>query len=376
MSRRRTVAEVGAFVVVLGLPDGLLGVIWPALHRSMHRPLADLGELVVATTVAGLVGAIGTDRLSRVIGPDRTLVAAVVLAAVALVLFWIAPAWWWVVVALGLLGLSKGVTDAVLNAVAALEGGIRRLGLLHASWAVGATLAPLLVAVLVAGDRWRPAVAVVAGAAVILVPISVVPAAAPAGREDSPPPEPPPANWRWGLAATGLAFLAYAAAESGFVAWAATYLTADRHLATDAAAGAMALFWAPLALGRLAVRGSDRLPQGRLLEGSFGLLVVGALAFALLPGAWCVAGLPLAGAGSAPIFPLYMALSPSRLGEAATGRAAGLAVGGAAVGGAAAAAAYGLVAGAAGAGVLAPCFVVAAVAAYGAHRVLLAVTSP
>lgn len=44
------VAVVIAFVV-LGLPDGGLGVAWPSMRGDFDRPLGDLGWIVVALTV-------------------------------------------------------------------------------------------------------------------------------------------------------------------------------------------------------------------------------------------------------------------------------------------------------------------------------------
>jgi len=375
----------GSFVVILGIPDGLLGVLWPTMRRTLHRPLADLAVLVVAGTVLYIVGGLAGDRVERALRPHTTLLVATVVALAALLGWALAGSWWVILVSLAVLGLVKGVLDAVLNAAAALEGGVRRLGFLHASWAVGGMLGPVIVAALAGAGAggWRGAVFVVAGAAAMLVPLAAVSAAPSRGaadRTDPGPGEPPGMRTRRaqraGLVATTIAFVAYTAAESGPVSWGATYLVDDRGLDTSSAAAAVAVFWAALTVGRLALALPQRWPAAGVLEASCCLFVAGMALFWLLPGGYAVIGLPVAGLGSATIFPLFVALTPRRLGAAITGRAVGYSIAAAAVGGPLAVALFGVLASHHGTRVLAPCLFGAAVLMYVAHRVLTSVVRP
>ncbi len=378
--------QFGSFVVILGIPDGLLGVLWPSMRRGLHLPLADLGELVLAGTVLYFAGGLVGDTVRRVLGFHNTLFWATVAGLASLAGWAAAPAWWAVIVSFSILGLVKGTLDAVLNAEAAIEGGVRRLGLLHASWAIGGTLGPIIVAVLVTTGHWRIAVAVVAVAAGFLVPLAAVrparaagpaapqtaaasPAASTAATTATPPRRHTRHEWV-GMGATTLAFFAYTAAEAGPISWGTTYLLSDRRLGTAGAALAMALFWAALTLGRLALAVPNPFRPARVLEVSCWLFVLGMALFWVLPGRYGVVGLPVAGLGSATIFPLYVALTPDRLGEAVTGRAVGLSIAGAAVGGPVAVACFGLLASHNGISVLAPCLFGAAVLMYLTHRLL------
>jgi fucose permease len=379
--------QFGSFVVILGIPDGLVGVLWPSMRRGLHLPLADLGELVLAGTVLYFTGGLVGDIVRRAIGFHRTLLTATVVGLASLTGWAAAPAWWAVLVSFSVLGLVKGVLDAVLNAEAAIEGGVRRLGLLHGSWAIGGTLGPVIVAALVSSGHWRIAVAVVAGAAAVLVPLAIVPyqpqagparPAAQASGEATGAAAPTAAPRRrrltrreWvGMGATTVAFLAYTAAEAGPISWGTTYLLSDRHLGTTGAALAMALFWAALTVGRLALALPNPFAPAKVLEASCWLFMLGLALFWLLPGRLGLVGLPIAGLGSATIFPLYVALTPDRLGEAVTGRAVGLSIAGAAVGGPVAVASAGLLAAHDGTSILAPFLFGAAVLMYLAHRLL------
>lgn len=380
--------QFGSFVVILGIPDGLLGVLWPTLRRSMHRPLADLGELVVAGTVLYLLGGLVGDRIRRQLGLRGTLLAATLIGLGSLLGWALAPRWWVVIVSVALLGLVKGVLDAVLNAEATIDGGVRRLGLLHASWAIGGTLGPVLVATLAAGGDWRAAVGVVAAAAAVLIPFAAMSPGRhlPEGADGATPPEEVgpsrapaprrPGSKAWlGIAVTTLAFAAYTMAEAGPVSWGTTYLLDYRHLSTTAAAAFMAVFWAALTLGRLSLALPHRFKATRVLEASCLLFVAGMALLWLLPGRLAVIGLPVAGLGSATIFPLYMALTPVRLGEEVTGRAVGFSIAGAAVGGPIGVSIFGVLAAHLGTGVLGPCLFGASVLMYLGHRLLAAVTA-
>lgn len=373
-SRRRLAAlgvQLGSFVVILGVPDGLLGVLWPTMHRSLHRPLSDLGEAAAAGTVLYILGGLVADRIVARLGSRGTLLLATVLGLGSLLGWTAAPEWTAVLASLALLGFTKGILDSALNAEAALEGGIRRLGLLHASWAVGGTLGPVVVAALAAHGDWRAAVGVVAAAAALLVPLALL---APHPAADIARPSSarrrPRSRRRAVVVATVVAFFAYTAAEAGPISWGASYLVLDRGMTTTAAALSVAAFWAFLTLGRLALTLPRRPPAPLLLEVSCLLFVAGMTLFWLCPGTSAVVGLPLAGLGSAAVFPLYVALTPERLGAEATGRVVGYSIAGAALGGPGAVWLFGAVADRFGIGALGPCLCGATVVMYLAHRLL------
>lgn len=411
--RRRTlIVQLGTFVLILGIPDGAVGVLWPSLRQSFHLALDDLGVLTIAGTGLYFAGGLLGDRAKRLLGVGFTMVGSCLVALAALVSWSVAPDWLTVLLAVATLGLARGVIDAVVNAEAALEGGVRRLGFLHASWAIGGTLGPILVAAAAGGPgSWRLAVAVVAAGVVLLLPFAFADAGrrtTAAGRSSgpglgsregtegagsldagSPAPAgsapiaarqpqqvlPAPDRRRLVLAVTVVAFFVYVAAEAGPIAWGYTYLILDRRLAHLVAAGALAAFWAALTAGRfgLAVLG-ERAPGTSVLEVSCLLVVTGTALFWLLPGALAIAGLPVAGLGSAAVFPMLMALTPVRIGTRATGRAVGASIAAAALGGPIAVALLGLAAAHFGVGVLGPCMFGLAVALYGVNRTLSLVT--
>jgi fucose permease len=401
------VVQLGAVVLILGVPDGSLGVLWPSMRATFHLPLDDLGLLGFAGTVLYMGGGLVGHKTQSILGVGGSMIACCGLAVVALAVWAGAPVWGVLLAAVAVLGLSRGVIDAVLNADAALDGGVRRLGLLHASWAVGGTLGPLLVAAVLAFTHdWRVAVAITGAAVVLLIPVAIaerralnthasgeeptasdgpaeaptgptLPAAAPAtgsapalGSEAAPGRQ-PPSNPRRALVLTICAFVLYTAAESGPVVWGYTYLISDRHISHTSAALAMALFWGALTVGRLGLAAvGARFSPTAILEVGCLLLALGTAMLWLLPGSLDVIGLPVAGAGAAPVFPMLMALIPARIGEHRTGNAVGASIAAAALGGPVAVASFGVAAAHVGVSVLGACLFGSAAVMYAFNRIL------
>jgi len=155
--RMRTAAVAFSGFIVLGLPTGMLGIAWPSIRAALDAPLAGLGVLLAAMTVtqfgsSGLSGAV-RERF----GTTALLIVPTTLAAGGLALFAVADSWTGIIAAAAILGAGLGLLDAAVNMEAALKRGVRFMGALHASWALGATLGPVLIgAVLVATGSRRP----------------------------------------------------------------------------------------------------------------------------------------------------------------------------------------------------------------------------
>ncbi|HKH87939.1 MAG TPA: MFS transporter [Acidimicrobiales bacterium] len=401
--------QLGAFVVILGIPDGILGVLWPSMRSTFHLPLDDLGALTIASAVLYFAGGLIAVRVRARLGAPDAMVASCAVALVGLVVWSGTPSWLLLLGAVAVLGGSRGVIDAVVNAEAALEGGVRRLGLLHGSWAIGGTLGPLLVAaVLVWAHDWRVAVVVVAAAVLVItgvalvdrqrsgatepapepsvgpwVPASLVPAESPE-RQGEPAgaagqavaPADAAARPRLRLMLTLAAFVTYTAAESGPIAWGYTYLIYDRHSSRTLAAVGIACYWAALMAGRFGLAAvDDRVAGPVILEASCILMMVGTALFWLLPGSLSIVGLPVAGLGAAAVFPVLVALMPARLGTAATGHAVGLSIAAASIAGPTAVAAFGVLAAHLGVGALGACLFGITPVLYIANRTLSTATA-
>src|SRR5262245_31345239 len=87
--------------ISLGLPDGLLGPAWRPIRQTFGIPLDALGALLLSTTAGYLLSSASSGWVVERIGVGRLLAASGFLAALGLLGYAAAPAWW-VMVGLGL----------------------------------------------------------------------------------------------------------------------------------------------------------------------------------------------------------------------------------------------------------------------------------
>ena len=317
--------------VTLGLPAGAIGVAWPPMRASLDAPLAGLGLLLAAFTVAYFVASAGSGSLGTRFGTAVLLAVGCGLASAGLLGLSLATAWWMVPVVTVLLGGGSGLIDAAANAHTSLNRGVRFMGWLHASWAIGAALGPLVVVTSIGTTgSWRASFIAVA-AAFLAVGLLVTyrrrdwigtdpdqDRGAPAALEQRP-------GRRSALALLIGLFVLGAALEGTTGDWCYTQLTAGRSLSNGMASTGASLFWAGLAGGRVALGLlGNRVTPMRLLDASVAAAMLATLAFWLAPPlVSALIALPILGAAVSVIFPLLLSITPARVGTAMTSHAIG-----------------------------------------------------
>jgi MFS family permease len=148
--------------VVLGLPDGMLGPAWPAMRATFGAPIADLGLILLVTTVGSVAVTAVVGWLIRRLGVPALLCISGLCAVLGAAGFALAPSLWLVLGITVLVGVAAGMMDGGLNTAIGLAGRPRLLNLLHAAYGVGTTIGPLLVTVAIVIGSWRPAYAALA----------------------------------------------------------------------------------------------------------------------------------------------------------------------------------------------------------------------
>ena len=368
--RLRTATVAFSGFVLLGLPTGMLGIAWPTIRVALDAPFAGLGVLLAAMTISEF-GASGLSGLVRDrFGTIVLLLVPTVLAAGGLALFAIAETWPVMIAAAAILGIGLGLLDAAVNMEAALKRGVRFMGALHASWALGATIGPALIgAVLVATGSWRLGYLVAAIAFVALaVATYLARSELRAATETEDAAVARPSARRPVVVGAALLFI-YVGIELSAGQWSFTRLTAEGAVAEAVAGLAVFLYWAALAGGRvaLAVFG-DRVRPPRLFDLSVGGALVSAVAYSVLPpAAAALIALPAIGASLSVFVPLLLYLTPRRVGRAAAPRAIGYQVAAGMIGGAVLPAGIGVVMQSNGVNTLGLCLSALALALGGLH---------
>jgi fucose permease len=311
--------------VGLGLSDGILGPAWPAIRESLHQPVGALGELQLVGTAGFAAAAFGGGRLRARLGAGAYLALGAAGSAVALTGFVVSPWWGGLLAAMLALGAFSAVLDVGFNAHAALHFTQRLTNALHASYGVGTTVGPLVVAAALAVGTWR-------GAYGVAVAVDALVAAALWSLRRAIPTD-PPERWAGAVQPVGgrgvvllmlAVFFVVTGVESAVGAWAPTLLV-GRGESRGAAAAWVAAYWAAFTAGRAGLAAiGDRLPSAWTLRAGTAVTLAGAVLLWTNAGGTGVAGLPVAGLGLAGIFPALVLLTPIRLGPdraaAAVGR--------------------------------------------------------
>ena len=304
--------------ISLGLPDGILGVAWPAIRADMNQPLAAVGMITITMTVCSAASSFFSGAITKRLGTGAVVAGSCLMTALALVGFSYAPSFVWLVVLAIPLGLGAGAVDASLNHFVAAHYSSRHMNWLHGFWGVGATTGPLIMGVALAGSGgWESGARAIgfvqlALAAVLWLTLSLW------AKEHSKPPaedgvhgkprsfKPVRASATW---LSPLCFLIYVAAEMGTGLWAASILVGSRGMSTVHAGLWVSVYFGCITAGRFGVGlVAERLGNRSLIRLGICVAAVGAALFAA-PGVFGIlslGGLALMGLGCAPVFPSMM----------------------------------------------------------------------
>ena len=83
--------------ISLGLPDGVIGVAWPAIRVDMGQPLAVVGVFTLMGTVCAAVSSYFAVAVVKRVGAGLVVAASCLMTALALVGYAYAPSFAWLV---------------------------------------------------------------------------------------------------------------------------------------------------------------------------------------------------------------------------------------------------------------------------------------
>ncbi|MBN9175912.1 MAG: MFS transporter [Microbacterium sp.] len=329
--------------VSLGLPDSLLGAGWPVMQESLDVPVGFAGIVTMIIASGTVLSSLASERLTRRFGAGLVTAVSVAMTAAALFGFSTSGEFWMLCLWAIPYGLGAGAVDAALNNYVALHYAARHMNWLHSFWGVGASISPFIMSyAITSGLGWSGAYLIVGVTQSILtfvllvslplwgkVNTVVAPAAAPDADAVPDAAEAPAGKGSAHVSlATALripgvrlilaAFFAYCALESTSILWASTYLAEERAVDPATAAAFGSLFLLGITAGRfLAGFVADRVGDRQLIRGGFVAVGVGALMLALPleTNVVALAGLVMAGLGSAPIYPAIIHSTPVNFGR-------------------------------------------------------------
>ena len=303
-SRRSMLLVLHPVFALTGVADAVTGPMLPSLARAFNLSDSQSGVLLFFFFTGTAIGALlCRGNYARVL-----TLGLLALACTCLSIFWVPRLllFPWAFC----LGIGVG---APLTAICLFVGRnypVRRaatLTMLNFTWSIGALLAPLLAARMLAVASWR-GVYMVLAAASLLAAVVVLLTIRDGDEAMRPTPETTGLRNLRFLALFAVFFFLEVGMESMFGAWISTYVLRATHTTVTLAAAAASIYWA----GFLAARGLSplallRMRPERLLE--FALFAALAASVLLLLGGspfLLLAAIMLLGAAMAPIFPIAL----------------------------------------------------------------------
>lgn len=308
--------------ISLGLPDGVLGSGWPAIHTSLSAPIALGGLLTVVGLAMTTTSSLLTTQLVRRLGVRWVVTISVLLTSlgllgisqanhIAVVFLFAIP-----------LGLGGGAIDSSLNHYVSHNYKAHHMNWLHAFWGAGAMLGPLIfAAALTASGGWKTgffALGAIQFAIVIVllctlrlwekekeVKFHII-------RKN-------PATILQVLQKklvrlSALAFLLYVGLEVIVGFWLASYLVSIQEFSIETAAVATSLYFGAIMVGRLVTGAlTFSVSSASLVRYGILLALVGVIVLGLhISTATSLLAVLLIGLGFAPVYPNLIHATPSR----------------------------------------------------------------
>src|SRR5690554_4815153 len=142
--------------ISLGLPDSILGSVWPVIRLDVSAPVSMVGYVAMTVSAGTVVSSLLSNRLVARFGTAKVTVTSVAMTALALLGYsFVGHAAFLFLLAIPL-GLGAGSVDAALNNFVALHYKSMHMNWLHCFWGVGATAGPIIMSLFLGrASGWR-----------------------------------------------------------------------------------------------------------------------------------------------------------------------------------------------------------------------------
>ena len=306
-----TFAFYGAMMTVIGPAI-------PSIARQFDLTMGQVGAIFGAGGVGFVLVVFLAGYAADTIGKRGVLLGGIALTIAGLFGIGFAPAFAFVAFAMFVQNVGSGLLESGVGSLVVDLNPARRttaLNVLHASFGVGALVGPLFAGAVIASGRWQ--LVFFSGAAVfVALFLALYPQRFPKVRSGER------VEWRQvgelarsrTIQLAAAAIMLYVAAELSISAWAFPYLESVLGYSTLVASLGVSLFWAGIAVGRIASAWIARyVAPARIVQGGALLFAVGSLALLVMPSpVTALAALATAGLGAAAIYPTIMAICCSR----------------------------------------------------------------
>lgn len=315
--------------ISLGLPDSLLGSVWPTIYQEFNVPVSYAGAIFMIISAGTIFSSLQSDRLTKSLGTGKVTAFSVLMTAVALFGFSISHSYWMLVLWAIPYGLGAGSVDASLNNYVALHYKSHHMSWLHCMWGVGASIGPYIMSfALVNGQTWNMGyryISLIQVALTIIIMLSLPlwkkrPVISDIQEAENGKDKVLTLKEIFNIPGAKqlmLMFFCYCALEQTAGLWASSYLVLQHGFDLEVATSYGSLFFIGITVGR-AISGfiTMKLNDKQMIYLGQGLILIGIIIMCLPLGHQvALIGLVTIGLGCAPIYPCIIHSTPSNFGK-------------------------------------------------------------
>lgn len=336
-------AVIYVVFISLGLPDSLLGVAWPVIHKEFAVPesFASVFSIIVGLCTGAVSFIAG--KLIRKFGTGNVTFFSILLTAAGLIGISISPNIVFMIIFSVILGYGAGAIDTGLNNYVSLHYKSQHMNWLHCFWGIGVTASPIIMSNFLGGETgvWRNGYRVIALIELLIAVIVLFSLKKWKALESKTVEKQGEETDHGeknifqilkmkGVLTSIFSLGLYCSMEFLVGTWGATYLVNIYALSPDSAAKWISLYYGGIMLGRL-LSGfiSMRATDEAMIRGGIIVSFLGMILLALPLGNTAFLGFLLIGIGFGPVFPSILHSVPRRFGSKYSADITGYHMGGA-----------------------------------------------
>lgn len=320
--------------ISLGLPDSVLGAAWPSMHKTLDVPLSFAGILSMTCCSGTVISSLLFSFLSKRFKTHTIVTFSTFLTAIALFGYSKINNFYMLIPIALILGLGAGSIDSALNNYVAMHYKARQMSFLHASWGIGTTVGPFILAYAFSHNMtwdfgYKAIASIQSIICLILLFSSPLWNKAREVEVENSNDEKANISYRDALKRRGapfalIGFFGYCSMENIAMLWSSAYSVSRGLDEASAATAAGLLFWG-ITTGRI-LSGivSDKLGDKKMIRLGLCIILVAILSLAILGVKSIYISLFILGIGFGPIYPSMIHQTPFLYGKNASATLMGL----------------------------------------------------
>ncbi len=307
----------------LGLPDTILGSIWPVIQKDINAPVYSAGIITLIVQAGTVISSLFSSKLVYKYSTQMITFFSILLTSTALIIFAFSYNVLFLFAAAVPLGLGAGSVDAALNGYVANNFKSNIMNFLHAFWGIGAFLGPFTMSFFIKSDTgWRAGYIFTAG--ILFLTAFIVFLSRKLWSDKGSSEEKLYISNKEALKiplvkSTLITFSFFSYIELTTGLWISSYFVYGLGISKYYAALITALFYGSITAGRI-ITGlfSNNIENYKIIRFGETAIIAGCLLMIFGDIYLSVAGAFIIGIGSSPVYPAMLHETPRRFGEKAS----------------------------------------------------------